>query len=176
MNLGFFSSQTLLDPVVHVEGGYLYTTAGTVINPTQGVSAMNSLGQEVNPSNLNVYIYRNGTKVTINEACQTPGVYNVYYIFGDAYRGQVEYQTRLLVADPSDGSIPGCSPTPVPETQATESTEASSSSSSESSSSSSESQQTEPTTSETTEATTTESTTQPPVVDDPPADEEPPVA
>ena len=173
MNLGFFSSQTLLDPTITLNGEYLYTTAGTVISATQGVSAMNSLGQSVNPSNFNIKIYNSSnSQVSMADACATPGVYHITYSFGDAYRGVVSQTFRLLVANPTDGSIPGCSPTPVPESATSETSESSSSESTSGSSSSETSESTtESTTASETSESTTESTTQPTESTEAPADE-----
>lgn len=115
MNLGFFSSTKLTDPSIKVNQNMLYTTEGKTVVLNSAVTAINSLGQTVNVDNLNVTVKNSkGTSVSLEDACKTPGVYTLTLSFGDAYMGTVSQTAKLYVGNASDGSIPGCTPTPTP--------------------------------------------------------------
>ena len=115
MNLGFFSSTKLTDPSIKVNQNMLYTTEGKTVVLNSAVTAINSLGQTVNVDNLNVTVKNSkGTSVSLEDACKTPGVYTMTLSFGDAYMGTVSQTAKLYVGNASDGSIPGCTPTPTP--------------------------------------------------------------
>ena len=102
VNLGFFSSSSLVEPSITVPGGELTTSAGNTIDPLASVKAVNSLNQQVSASNIS-YTVKNakGYTVELKNACSAIGTYTITYSFGDAYRGTVSQQIKLYVKDKS---------------------------------------------------------------------------
>ena len=119
VNLGFFSSESLVEPSITVPGGELRTAAGNTIDPLANVKAVNSLNQEVSSSNVS-YTIKNakGYSVELKNACSTTGTYTVTYSFGDAYRGTVSQQIKLYVTDKASAPTATAAPTSAPATSA----------------------------------------------------------
>ncbi|MCR4688179.1 MAG: glycoside hydrolase family 25 protein [Saccharofermentans sp.] len=101
LDISFMGSTSLYTPVINLTNTSLSTPVGTVIDPMNGVTATNSVKATAYKSMITYAVYDSaGNSVTIEDACNAEGVYQIKYAYTDAYRGTVTATATLTVGNP----------------------------------------------------------------------------